>query len=139
MHVLHTTAMGSGSPEAVWKVLVDCEAFPGFLEGVQEVTVTGRDEDRRTAEWVVELKGSEMEWEQEDVLEPAERRLTFRQTEGDLAHYEGYWQVVEEAGGVGLELKVEFDVGLPMLADMIHPAVAKALESYQQEIVQRSR
>ncbi|MFG2791798.1 type II toxin-antitoxin system RatA family toxin [Streptomyces sp. NPDC048419] len=139
MHVLHNTALGSGTPDAVWKVLVDCEEFAGFMEGVHEVTITGGDGDRRTTDWVVELKCSEMEWQQEDLLDHAERRWTFRQTDGDLAHYEGYWQVVEDAEGVGLELKVEFDVGLPMLADMIHPAVAKALESYQHEIVQRSR
>lgn len=139
MHGLHNTVMGSGTPDAMWKVLLECESFSGFMEGVHEVTIVDQDGDRRTTGWVVELKGSEMEWEQEDLLDRAERRWTFRQTDGDLAHFEGYWQVVEEAGGVGLELKVEFDVGLPMLADMIHPAVVKALTGYQQEIVQRSR
>jgi ribosome-associated toxin RatA of RatAB toxin-antitoxin module len=139
MHVLHNTALGAGTPEAVWKVLLDCESFAGFMEGVHEVTITGEDGDRRTTDWLVELKGSEMEWEQQDVLDHARMRWEFRQIDGDLAHYEGYWQVVEENDGVGVELKVEFDVGLPMLADMIHPAVAKALEGYQQEIVNRSR
>ncbi|MFC4329077.1 type II toxin-antitoxin system RatA family toxin [Streptomyces andamanensis] len=138
MHVVHSTCPGAGTADAVWKVLTDCEAFPDFMEGVNEVTVNGEDGDRRTSSWVVELKGSEMEWDQEDVLDPERRRWEFRQSDGDLAHYEGYWQVVEDGGTVALELKVEFDVGLPMVAEMIHPAVAKALERYQRDIVEQS-
>lgn len=138
MAVMHRIVTGSAAPDQVWKVLVDCEAFPGFMEGVTEVTIGDRDGDRRTSSWVVELKGSEMEWEQEDVLDHAGRRWEFRQTDGDLAEYEGYWQVTEDAGGAALELKVEFDIGLPMVAEMIHPAVAKALESYLHGVVRQS-
>ncbi|MET7615516.1 SRPBCC family protein [Streptomyces sp. NPDC005408] len=138
MAVLHTTHKSAGTPDQVWKVLLDCEAFPSYMEGVNEVTITGEEDGRRTSSWVVELKGSEMEWDQEDVIHPDLRRLEFRQTDGDLAHYEGYWQVVEGSDGVGLELNVEFDIGLPMVAEMIHPAVAKALEGYQQGIVSQS-
>ncbi|MEJ8634763.1 MULTISPECIES: type II toxin-antitoxin system RatA family toxin [Streptomyces] len=138
MAVLHTTHRGAGTPDHLWKVLLDIEAFPSYMEGVNEVEITEEDGDRRTSSWVVELKGSEMEWDQEDVIDAGRRRVEFRQTDGDLANYEGYWQIVEDAEGVGLELKVEFDIGLPMVAEMIHPAVAKALEGYQQGIVEQS-
>lgn len=138
MAVLHTTRRGAGTPEQVWKVLRDIEAFPDFMEGVNEVTVTGEDGDRRTSSWIVELKGSEMEWDQEDELDPERRRWEFRQTEGDLAHYQGYWQIHEDEAGTALELNVEFDIGLPMVEEMIHPAVAKALEGYQQGIIDQS-
>ncbi|MER7664891.1 MULTISPECIES: SRPBCC family protein [unclassified Streptomyces] len=138
MAVLHTTHRGAGTPDHLWKVLLDIEAFPSYMEGVNEVEITEEDGDRRTSSWVVELKGSEMEWDQEDVIDADRRRVEFRQTDGDLANYEGYWQIVEDAEGVGLELKVEFDIGLPMVAEMIHPAVAKALEGYQQGIVEQS-
>ncbi len=138
MAVLHTTHRGAGTPDQLWKVLLDIEAFPSYMEGVNEVEVTGEDGGRRSSSWVVELKGSEMEWDQEDVIDAERRRVEFRQTDGDLAEYTGYWQVVEDAEGVGLELNVEFDIGLPMVAEMIHPAVAKALEGYQQGIVGQS-
>ncbi|MET9734457.1 SRPBCC family protein [Streptomyces sp. NPDC006458] len=139
MAVLHTTLRSEGTPDQVWSVLREVETFPEFMDGVNEVTVTDEADGRRTSSWLVELKGSEMEWEQEDVLDAAARRFEFRQTDGDLAHYEGYWQVHEDAEGTALELNVEFDVGLPMMEEMIHPAVAKALEGYQQGIVDRSR
>ncbi|MGA5600612.1 type II toxin-antitoxin system RatA family toxin [Streptomyces sp. EMB24] len=138
MAVMHRTLTGSATPDQVWKALLDVEAFPDYMEGVSEVTVTGGDGDRRESSWTVELKGSEMEWEQEDVLDHVARRWEFRQTDGDLAEYRGHWQVGEDPSGVSLELKVEFDVGLPMVADMIHPAVARALEGYQRGVLDRS-
>jgi uncharacterized membrane protein len=138
MAVLHEIHRGAGSSDLLWKTLLDIEVFPSYMEGVNEVEITGEKDGLRESSWVVELKGSEMEWEQEDVIDAERRRVEFRQTDGDLAHYQGYWQVVEDAEGTGLELKVEFDIGLPMVAEMIHPAVAKALEGYQLEIVGRS-
>ncbi|MGR8007779.1 type II toxin-antitoxin system RatA family toxin [Streptomyces hypolithicus] len=138
MAVLHTTHRGAGTAEQLWKVLLDIEAFPSYMEGVNEVELTGEDGDRRSSSWVVELKGSEMEWDQEDVVDFERRRVDFRQIDGDLANYEGYWQIVDDEEGAGLELKVEFDIGLPMVAEMIHPAVAKALEGYQRGIVDQS-
>lgn len=138
MAVLHETHRGAGTPDRLWKALVDIEAFPSYMEGVNEVEITGEDDGLRESSWVVELKGSEMEWEQEDVIDAERRRVEFRQTDGDLALYQGYWQIVEDAEGTGLELNVEFDIGLPMVAEMIHPAVAKALEGYQREIVGQS-
>ncbi|MBT2389530.1 type II toxin-antitoxin system RatA family toxin [Streptomyces maoxianensis] len=138
MAVLHTTHTSAGTADQLWQVLLDCEAFPSYMEGVNEVTITGEEEGRRSSSWVVELKGSEMEWDQEDVIDTERRRLEFRQTDGDLAQYEGYWQVVADGAGATLELNVEFDIGLPMVAEMIHPAVAKALEGYQQGIVAQS-
>lgn len=138
MAVLHTTHTCGATPDQVWKVLLDCEAYSSYMEGVNEVEITDDEGNRRTSSWIVELKGSEMEWDQEDIIDAEQRRLEFRQTDGDLAQYEGYWQVSGDGAGASLELKVEFDIGLPMVAEMIHPAVAKALEGYQQNIISRS-
>ncbi|MFI6344297.1 type II toxin-antitoxin system RatA family toxin [Streptomyces sp. NPDC050560] len=138
MAVMHRTITGPATPDQVWKVLLDSEAFPGFMEGVSEVRIGDEDGDSRVTSWVVELKGSEMEWTQRDTLDHAQRRWDFEQTEGDLAEYRGRWQVAEAPGGAALELEVEFDVGLPTVADMVHPAVVQALEGYQQAVLAQS-
>lgn len=138
LYTTHTTHTGPATPEAVWDVLVDYAAYPGFMAGVREVTITEDGGETRESSWVVELKGSEMEWEQADTIDAANRRVGFRQTDGDLAHYEGYWQVTEHADGAALELRVAFDVGLPLVAEMIHPAVAEVLEGYQKSIIERA-
>ncbi len=138
MTLLHTTHTAVGTADQVWKTLLDFESYPSYMDGVKEVTVEDEDGDTRSSSWLVELKGSEMEWEQADTVDHEARRLAFRQTDGDLAQYEGYWQVSATDDTVALELSVEFDIGLPLVAEMIHPAVAKALEGYQLAILEQS-
>ncbi|WP_433684885.1 type II toxin-antitoxin system RatA family toxin [Nocardia sp. CA-119907] len=134
MNSRHQTA----APADVWEVLLDCESFPDYMGGVNEVEILEEDGPRRTSSWVVELKGSEMEWEQEDLIDAERHRIEFRQTDGDLQSYHGYWQLHEDGAGGELELNVEFDIGLPLVAEMIHPAIATALEGYANSIVTRA-
>ncbi|MFB8005704.1 type II toxin-antitoxin system RatA family toxin [Nocardia sp. NPDC056000] len=131
MTTRHAVSCGA---EQVWDVLLDYASFPEFMTGVNEVEILDDEQGRRTSSWVVELKGSEMEWEQEDVISAETHRIEFRQTDGDLAVYHGYWQVHPDA----LELSVLFDIGMPLVAEMIHPAVAKALEGYAGSVVARA-
>ncbi|WP_433665943.1 type II toxin-antitoxin system RatA family toxin [Nocardia sp. CA-136227] len=121
-------------PEHLWDVLLDCTSYPDYMTGVNEVEILDDEGERRTSSWLVELKGSEMEWDQEDVISVEQRRIDFRQLDGDLAEYQGYWQVHANE----LELSVEFDIGMPLVAEMIHPAIAKALEGYAGSIVARA-
>lgn len=100
------------------------------MDGIAEVDILESDGPRRRTGWVVELKGSEMEWEQEDVIDPVQRLITFRQIDGDLAVFEGSWRIDSEQEGCSLVLDVTFDIGMPLVSRMIHPAVARALEGY---------
>jgi ribosome-associated toxin RatA of RatAB toxin-antitoxin module len=122
-------------PGQVWDVLLDYTSYSDYMDGVNKIEILDEDGGRRTSSWTVELKGSEMEWEQEDRISIADRRIEFRQTDGDLNDYEGYWQVHANE----LEVSVEFDIGLPLVAEMIHPAVAKAIEGYAGAIVARAQ
>ena len=121
-------------PKLVWDVLLDYTSYPEYMTGVNEIEILDEDGETRTSSWIVELKGSEMEWEQEDRISAENRRIEFHQTDGDLNSYEGYWQVHANE----LEVSVEFDIGLPLVAEMIHPAVAKAIEGYAGAIVARA-
>lgn len=121
-------------PEQVWDALLDYTSYSDYMAGVNKIEILDEDGGRRTSSWTVELKGSEMEWEQEDRISIEDRRIEFHQTDGDLNSYEGYWQVHANE----LEVSVEFDIGLPLVAEMIHPAVAKAIEGYAGAIVARA-
>jgi len=134
MYSMNSRLPMSCEPQEVWDVLLDYKSYPEYMSGVNEIEILDEDGDRRTSSWIVELKGSEMEWEQEDHISADDRRIEFHQTDGDLNSYQGYWQV----HATELEVSVEFDIGLPLVAEMIHPAVAKAIEGYAGAIVARA-
>jgi ribosome-associated toxin RatA of RatAB toxin-antitoxin module len=125
------------SPERVWEALLDCASFPAHLEEVSEVEVLRQDGDLRTTRWAVLLRGCELEWEEEDVLDPERRRIDFRQTDGDLAHYAGHWQVAADGGRTTVELHVEFDIGIPLMAEMLDPIAERALRDFARAVVDR--
>ncbi|WP_460806062.1 type II toxin-antitoxin system RatA family toxin [Nocardiopsis aegyptia] len=133
-----TTSHTSGaSPEEVWEALLDSESYAGYMDEVREIKVISWEGDRRVSRWSVLLKGSELEWEEEESIDTARKRIDFHQTEGDLAYFTGYWQVTAVPEGTNAQLHVEFDIGIPMMSDMLNPVAARALEDNSQAILRR--
>ncbi|WP_329071986.1 type II toxin-antitoxin system RatA family toxin [Streptomyces sp. NBC_01429] len=116
-------------PEVAWAAVVDVESYPRCMENVESVVVTHRtDEFLRTTAWSVRLKGSLLRWTEEEVIDPAARRFDFRQVSGDLGEFVGHWAVTAAPGtGSVVRLHVDFDIGIPLLADMLNSVAADAL------------
>ena len=55
---------------------------------------------------------------------------------GDLDRFEGTWRATEvDAGTVHVQLHAEFDIGIPLLTDMLTPVAAQALRESHEEIL----
>ncbi|MCL6739373.1 type II toxin-antitoxin system RatA family toxin [Streptomyces neyagawaensis] len=125
-------------PEDSWKAVVDVESYSACMDSVQSVVVLeGSGEDRRTTAWSVRLKGSVLEWVEAEQLDHASRRFDFHQVSGDLAHFVGHWAVRPSDGGGSLvSLTVEFEIGIPLLAEMLNPVAAAALRDNARQMLQ---
>ncbi len=112
----------------VWDLVKKIEDYPRFMKPVQEVKILSRDGDVTDAEWEVELKGSFLRWSERDICRPHEHRIDFAQIEGDLEKFEGHWDLKQISEHVTeVELQVNFEIGIPMLRDMLNPVAEKAL------------
>ena len=112
----------------VWEWVNDIESYPELMEPVLAVEVTERGEAHRVAAWEIELKGCVMRWVEHEDIDPERYRIDYRQLDGDLAEFEGYWQL----GPLGesettVTLTVSFDVGTPMLREMLNPVAERAI------------
>lgn len=137
MPVVKTAHLTDQPADRVWQVLLDCEAFPTYMPEVSRVELVSDDGSRRVGRWAVLLKGSELEWEEEEFVDHDRRRIEFRQIDGDLDYFNGHWQVTETPDGTLVELDVDFDIGIPLMADMLNPVAAKALQDNSQAILER--
>ena len=117
------------SAQEVWSAVADVLSYPAFMANVNSVTLVEELPDGSTlTSWSVLLKGSNLEWTERDVADHDLRRLTFAQTDGDLELFEGVWSVTEgDDGKVVVRLQCDFDIGIPLLADMLNPVAARAL------------
>lgn len=135
MPVVRTQHTTDCPVDQVWKVLLDCEAFPGYMPEVREIKILKEDGDWRWSRWAVLLKGSELEWDERERIDHDAHRIEFEQVEGDLAYFTGYWQVSTSPEGTVVELSVEFDIGIPLMAEMLNPVAARALEDNSRAIL----
>ncbi|NVE01776.1 SRPBCC family protein [Massilia sp. BJB1822] len=123
------------SPQGLWGALVDLQRMAKTVPDVRHIAVApGADASRRLVDWTVWLKGFELQWQEAQVLDARAMRLEFHQSQGMFAHYQGSWQVREQGQGSELEIRIEFDSGLPHLSQYVNPVLAEAFEGLAREL-----
>ncbi|MEU0060984.1 SRPBCC family protein [Streptomyces sp. NPDC006334] len=122
--------------EETWRAVTRLEDYAAYMENVESVTVRGEAHGKRLSEWSVLLKGSVLEWVEEDQLDESTRTMTFHQISGDLDRFSGYWRVDPQGSDASLvTFSVDFEIGIPLLADMLNPVAAKALRENSDQML----
>lgn len=126
--------LGDFEPCEVWPILSDFARYPDFMSDVLEVTVPVEQSEILTSTWRVLINGSELTWTEQDWLTPGER-IEFKQTDGDLEVWYGEWLLVQRADGLHVDLNVTFDLGIPSLADVLHPIGERAIRANNSQML----
>ncbi|QXJ25683.1 SRPBCC family protein [Actinomadura graeca] len=123
--------------EETWRAVTRLEDYATYMDNVESVDVRGETEDgKRVSEWAVLLKGSVLEWVEVDELDEATRTMTFDQVSGDLDQFTGYWRVDPQDDGASVvTFSVDFEIGIPLLADMLNPVATKALRENSEQML----
>ena len=114
--------------EKVWELVRDVEGYPQRMEPVRDIQILESAGTGKLVAWEVELKGSILKWVEREEQDPAAYRLSYQQVDGDLERFDGYWQLTSEAPDVTeAVLVVHFEIGIPMLKDMLEPVAERAI------------
>lgn len=132
--------LGPMDRDVVWATLCDFERYPDFMKDVLEVTVERVSAAEIISHWRVLLNGSELSWTERDRL-TADHRIVFEQIDGDLEVWRGEWRLVSKAGdgALSVELSVTFDLGIPSLADVLHPIGERAIRANSRQMLEGIR
>src|SRR5438128_1651599 len=104
--------------EKIWELINDVDAYPRLMEHVRSLEVLETGPNYRKLAWEVELKGCIMRWTEHEHSDPERYRIEYRQAEGDLAEFSGYWQLYPLTDdSCKAVMTVNFDMGMPMLSD----------------------
>ncbi len=124
-------------PAQSWAAVTDVENYPQCMDNVRSVEIVEcSGADHRTTAWSVWLRGPVLEWVAAEYLDHQARRCDFRQISGDLSRFVGYWSVRPAGDSASLvSLHLEFDIGIPLLADMLNPVAAAALRENAQQML----
>ena len=125
MPYVETTIDVSAPARAVYELAKEQERFPEFMPDVESVSVLERHSDRILTRWKTLVEEAPIEWIEEDRFDDVALRIDYALTEGDLDTFEGAWTFDESDGVTHVKLTVEYDFGVPTLAELIGPTLQK--------------
>jgi ribosome-associated toxin RatA of RatAB toxin-antitoxin module len=125
------------SVERVWEAILDIERYPSSMENVRwvEIRESISPTQRRTA-WSIVVKGSILEWEDLETIDHEAMTVSFHQLSGDLSEFDGRWEVTEREPGLSTaRFAVDFEIGIPLLAEMLNPMATRSLHENCSEML----
>jgi coenzyme Q-binding protein COQ10 len=123
------TAIAIAAPaRVVYELAKDQERFPQFMPDVETVVVLERHAEYTITRWKTLVEEAPIEWTEEDRFDDERRRIDYKLIEGDLDKFEGAWTFEERDGMTHVVLGVDYDFGVPTLAELIGPTLQKKVE-----------
>jgi ribosome-associated toxin RatA of RatAB toxin-antitoxin module len=113
---------------AVYELAKQQERFPEFMPDVESVTVLEREPSRLVTRWKTLVEDAPIEWTEVDRFDDAALRVDYRLIDGDLERFEGSWTFESRGGRTHVLLTVDYDFGVPTLAELIGPTLQKKVE-----------
>ena len=123
MPFVEATIVVDAPAREVYELAKDQERFPEFMPDVELVTVLENHGARVISRWKTLVEEAPIEWIEEDIFDDAALRVDYRLLEGDLDTFEGAWTFDERDGLTYVTLTVEYDFGVPTLAELIGPTL----------------
>jgi ribosome-associated toxin RatA of RatAB toxin-antitoxin module len=121
----------------VYELAKDQERFPQFMPDVESVTVIERRDDAIVTRWKTLVEEAPIEWTEEDRFDDARTRIDYKLIEGDLDKFEGAWTFEDAGDGTThVVLGVEYDFGVPTLAELIGPTLQRKVQENSEMMLQ---
>src|SRR5581483_9017124 len=125
MPYVQTSITVAAPARIVYELAKDQEHFPQFMPDVESVTILERRPGGVLSRWKTLVEEAPIEWTEEDRFDDDALRIDYRLLEGDLDTFEGAWTFGERDGATHVVLGVEYDFGVPTLAELIGPTLER--------------
>lgn len=109
----------------VYELAKDQERFPQFMPDVESIAILDRRSDGAISRWKTLVEEAPIEWTEEDRFDDGALRIDYKLIEGDLDRFEGSWTFEHRDGATHVVLGVDYDFGVPTLAELIGPTLEK--------------
>lgn len=128
MPYVETSIVIAAPARVVYELAKEQERFPEFMPDVETVTVLERHPDRILTRWKTLVEEAPIEWIEEDRFNDDQQRIDYKLLEGDLDKFEGSWTFTENSGKTHVVLGVDYDFGVPTLAELIGPTLERKVK-----------
>jgi len=112
-----------GKREDVYILAKNMERFSEYMPDVKEVKVVEKSDNSTVTEWETLVEDIPICWKEVDEFDDRNLRIKYKLIEGDLDKFEGEWIFENIGNETKVTLTVDFDFGMPTLADLIGPVL----------------
>lgn len=135
MPYVETKNVIKGDGTKIYDIIKDMAAYPSFMKDLVSVEILERGEDYTISHWVSNVDGRKIVWTERDTFYPAELKITYAQTDGDLKKMEGQWVIEPKEDGCEVTLAVDFEFGIPMIAGLLNPILKKKVRENSENML----
>ena len=112
----------------VYESAKNVQGFPDVMPDLESAEVLENDGNGNTVtKWVGNVAVGPMKrkisWTEKDKWDDDNLICSFDLVEGDMKTYCGTWKFIENGDGCDVELKLDFELGIPMLGAMVNNIV----------------
>lgn len=125
MPYVETSIAIAAPARVVYELAKEQERFPQFMPDVETVVILERHSDHIITRWKTLVEEAPIEWTEEDRFNDEALRIDYKLLEGDLDKFEGAWTFDERDGMTHVVLGVDYDFGVPTLAELIGPTLQR--------------
>lgn len=125
MPYVESTIAIEAPAQRVYELAKEQEHFPEFMPDVETVTILERRPDGVVSRWKTLVEEAPIEWTEDDRFDDEALRIDYKLIEGDLDKFEGAWTFEYRDGATHVVLGVDYDFGVPTLAELIGPTLER--------------
>lgn len=123
------------APEQIYPVLCNFEMYAELCSAVRSVQVEEEGDDQLVSSWEVNFQTGVLKWKERDLFDHQNKEIRFHQIAGDIDAFSGTWRVTQGDGASRINFDASFDLGIPMLSDMLDPVAAGAIRDNIRQII----
>lgn len=135
MPFVETKTIINGNIDDIYNIVKNMEAYPSFMHDLESVKILEKGTDYTISHWVSNVDGRRIVWTEKDNFYDIEKRITYKQTEGDLKKMEGEWRLTNSNNGVEVVLSVDFEFGIPMIAGLLNPILKRKVRENSENML----
>jgi ribosome-associated toxin RatA of RatAB toxin-antitoxin module len=127
---IELSVLAKQEQKKVYKILRNIEEYPKFMRSLKKIEVIERGANRLVTHWEVDIEGTIITWNEENIFDDTQMKMRFKMIEGDYNSYEGEWKIKNAPAGTEISLSASFDWGIPVFEKFVGNVLIMKARTY---------